>query len=208
MKRRTENGTPKGSPTKWEVKRKAESGELRADNGDLSPFTFHLSALLLLLLVSSCTSKKKLVSPMAHAASYEWMSAKMNGELKTENTETTLSFTGSLRMRRDSTIWISASALMGIENLRALITRDSVVLINRMEQTYLAEPLSTVEIAMGTPSFQELQSTLLGNGTSEHVEIQYGPYTAKIQYSDIHWDEPTTFPMKINKKYERMKLKP
>lgn len=171
-------------------------------------------ATVWLLLASSCTAKKKLISPMAHAASYEWMSAKMNGELKTENAEaalnsqlSTLSFTGTLRMRRDSTIWISASALMGIENVRALITQDSVFLINRMNQTYLAEPFSAMEETMGTPSFQELQSTLLGNGTSEHVEIQYGPYTAKIQYSDIHWDEPTTFPMKINKKYERMVLK-
>lgn len=178
-------------------------------------------ATVWLLLASSCTAKKKLISPMAHAASYEWMSAKMNGELKTENAErktenadstfrspfSVLRFTGSLRMRRDSTIWISASALMGIENVRALITQDSVFLINRMNQTYLAEPFSAMEETMGTPSFQELQSTLLGNGTSEYVEIQYGPYTAKIQYSDIHWDEPTTFPMKINKKYERMVLK-
>lgn len=187
----------------------------RTENGERKTFSFQLSALLLLLLVSSCTSKKKLVSPMAHATSYEWMSAKMNGELTMENGETalnsqlsTLSFTGTLRMRRDSTIWISASALMGIENLRALITQDSVILINRMEQTYLAEPFSAMEETMGTPSFREVQSTLLGNGSSEHVVIQYGPYTAKIHYSDIHWDEPTIFPMKINKKYERMKLKP
>jgi hypothetical protein len=38
------------------------------------------------------------------------------------------------------------------------------------------------------------------------VELQFGPYTAKIRYSDIHWDEPTTFPIKINESYERMKL--
>ena len=200
MKRRTENG-----------KRKNESGQ----RGKFSVFRFPFSVMLLLLLVSSCTSKKKLVSPMAHAASYEWMSAKINGELITENADSTirspfsvLRFTGSLRMRRDSTIWISASALMGIENLRALITRDSVVLINRMEQTYLAEPLSVMEETLGTPSLQELQSMLLGNGTSEHVEIQYGPYSVKIRYADIRWDEPTTFPIKINPKYERMRPKP
>ena len=44
-------------------------------------------AMVGLLLASSCTAKKKLVSPMAHAAHYEWMSAKMSGELKVESVE-------------------------------------------------------------------------------------------------------------------------
>jgi hypothetical protein len=180
-------------------------------------------ATVWLLLASSCTAKKKLISPMAHAASYEWMSAKMNGELKTENAErktenadstfrspfSVLRFTGSLRMRRDSTIWISASALMGIENVRALITQDSVFLINRMNQTYLAENLEETCRGVSLPpmTVQDFQAVLLGNGTSDQVVVRFGPYVANIQYSDIHWDEPTTFPMKINKKYERMVLK-
>jgi hypothetical protein len=163
-------------------------------------------AMVGLLLASSCTAKKKLVSPMAHAAHYEWMSAKMSGELKVESGA--FPFSGTLRMRRDSTIWISASALMGIENLRALITQDSVILINRMDQTYLAETL--VETCHGASlpptTLHEFQAMLLGNGTSDAVVVQFGPYLAKIRYSDIHWDEPTTFPMKINKKYERIKL--
>ena len=163
-------------------------------------------AMVGLLLASSCTAKKKLVSPMAHAAHYEWMSAKMSGELKVKSGE--FPFSGTLRMRRDSTIWISASALMGIENLRALITQDSVILINRMDQTYLAETL--VETCHGASlppmTLHEFQAMLLGNGTSDAVVVQIGPYLAKIKYSDIHWDEPTTFPMKINKKYERIKL--
>ena len=163
-------------------------------------------AMVGLLLASSCTAKKKLVSPMAHAAHYEWMSAKMSGELKVESGE--FPFSGTLRMRRDSTIWISASAWMGIENLRALITQDSVILINRMDQTYLAETL--VETCHGASlppmTLHEFQAMLLGNGTSDAVVVQIGPYLAKIRYSDIHWDEPTTFPMKINKKYERIKL--
>lgn len=160
--------------------------------------------LVLLLLVTSCTAKKKLVSPMAHATDYEWMSAKMSGELKAESGA--FPFTGTLRMHRDSTIWVSASALMGIENFRALVTQDSVILVNRMNQTYLAEPTVTVMETINAPSLQEFQAMLLGNGTSDHVEIQYGPYTAKILYSDIHWDEPQSFPIKINKKYERIKL--
>ena len=140
---------------------------------------------------------------MAHVADYQWMTAKMSGELKVESGE--FSFTGNLRMRRDSTIWMSISAFMGMESIRTLITQDSVVLVNRMNQTYLAEPLSTMTQTMQTPSLQETQALLLGDGSADHVEIQWGPYIAKIRYSDIQWDEPTSFPIKINKNYERVR---
>lgn len=166
----------------------------------LSSFTFLLSMVIFLLLVSSCGSKKKLVSPMAHAANYEWMTAKMNGELSVTSQSTPFSFTGQLRMRHDSTIWVSAS-VMGVEAVRARVTNDSVLMVNRFEKTYLAEPLET----LGTSSLQDFQSLLL-NGVSDTVVIPWGPYTARIRYSDIQWDIPTTFPIKINNHYERMKL--
>ena len=162
-----------------------------------------LMAMAVLLLVSSCDPKKKLVSPMAHMADYEWMTAKMSGELGVRSEE--FSFTGNLRMRRDSTIWMSISAFIGMESIRMLVTQDTVVLVNRLNQTYLAEPFSTVVEKQGIPSFQEIQSHLLGDGTADHVELQWGPYRAKIRYSDIHWDEPANFPIKINKNYERIK---
>lgn len=160
----------------------------------------------LLLLLASCSSHKKVVSPTAHA-DYQWMTAKISGEVTLASHPSPLTFNGTLRMRRDSAVWISASAMMGMESLRALITQDSVIMVNRMDQTYLAEPLQLVAEKMHLPAtLQETQALLLGNGANDHVAIQFGPYAAKIRYSDIQWNEPTTFPIKINKKYERMKL--
>lgn len=189
------------------MKRRTENGKRKVENGLFSVL------LLLLLLTAACTSKKKTVSSMAHAKDYTWMSAKVNGELIAENGETTshspfsvLRFTGLLRMHRDSTVWLSASAFMGMENARFLVTNDSVTMINRVNQTYLAESISGLVETHQVPSLQELQSMLLGSGSSDHVELRWGPYTAKIQYDDIQWDEPTSFPMKISKKYERVKL--
>lgn len=165
-------------------------------------------ATALLLLVTSCRSKK-LVSPLSHASSYEWMNAKMSMEVSADsslNSPSSYTLSGSLRMRRDSTVWISTS-MWGVEGVRALVTQDSVIMVNRMNETYLAEPIALVSKAFRFPiTLQEFQSLLLGDGTSDHVEIQFGPYTAKIRYSDIQWDEPVTFPIKINKKYERIKL--
>lgn len=159
-----------------------------------------------LMLASSCSARKKLVSPLAHAASYEWMVAKMNMDVTAPGAEYH-DVTGTLRMRRDSTIWVSVSALMGIETIRTRITNDSVILVNRFDKTYLAEPLQEVATALNIPTtLQESQALLLGNGSSDQVMLQFGPYTARIRYSDIRWDEPTTFPIKINASYERMKL--
>ena len=152
---------------------------------------------------------------MAHVADYQWMTAKMDIEVVNSDSTLTSQFspftlTGSLRMRRDSTIWISASAMMGMESLRTLVTQDSVVLLNRLNQTYIAEPLLIVLVnlpeTLHAMSLHDCQAMLLGNGSSDRVKIQYGPYTAHIHYVDIQWDVPTTFPIKINKKYERIKL--
>lgn len=157
-----------------------------------------------LLLLASCASKKKLVTPPSPAETYEWMTAKFNGEVTLNADRSPFNFTGSLRMRRDSTIWISATGFMGMEGIRALITQDSVIVINRLDQTYVAEPFEAMAATVRAPSLKECQALLLGNGT-EPVVIQYGPYYATIRYSDIHWNEPTTFPIKINKRYERRK---
>lgn len=159
-----------------------------------------------LLLVSSCTTRKKMVKPEEHAG-FQWMTAKVNGTLLLNPSSSVFNFTGTVRMRCDSAIWVSASAMLGIENIRALITNDSIVMINRMDQTYLAEPLAVVAEKFHLPSsFQELQTLLLGGGATDPVELHLGPNQVNIKYSDVRWDEPTTFPIKINKNYERMKL--
>ena len=159
-----------------------------------------------LLLVASCASKKKLTPPPAPEATYQWVTAKMDMDIAAPGLEYH-NVSGILRMRRDSTIWISASAMMGIEAVRTRITCDSVILLNRLDGSYLAEPLDTVMAKLQLPlTLHESQTLLLGKGGSEPVELQFGPYTAKIRYSDIHWDEPTTFPIKINSRYERRKL--
>ena len=170
-----------------------------------------LTVFLVVLLVASCTSHKKIVKPEDHS-DYQWMTAKMNVEVSTVDTTlnsqlSTLNFAGTVRMRRDSVVWVSVSAMLGMETIRVLVSQDSVVVINRMSRNYLAEPSSKVEERFRIPvTPKELQGMLLGNGISDHVEIQYGPYQAKIKYSDIHWDEPTTFPIKTNNNYERIKL--
>ena len=126
--------------------------------------------------------------------------------------------TGQLRMRNDSIVWLSVTATMGVEVLRAKVSNDSVWVLNRMEKTYLAEPLDSLCAKVGMPlSLPLVQTLLLDNNEGvppvENQTVgwnQYDYYTGeikvKLKYSNIKLDQPTTFPLKITNKMERIQL--
>ncbi len=119
-------------------------------------------------------------------------------------------------MRKDSIVWLSVTATMGVEVLRAKVSNDSVWMLNRMEKTYLAEPLDSLAIQLGMPlSLPWLQNLLLDNNEGlVPVENQtvllknfaFGNYSAKVKYNNIRRDEPTTFPLKITDKMDRFRI--
>lgn len=125
---------------------------------------------------------------------------------------------GQIRMRKDSLIWLTVTATMGVEVLRAKVSNDSVWFINRMEKTYLAEPLDTVSAQLGIPlSLPWVQTMLLNNNESippvENQTVQLrtyvmGEWAAKIKYNNIKLNEKTSFPLKITDKMERIRIKP
>jgi hypothetical protein len=68
-----------------------------------------------------------------------------------------------LRMKKNEYIWLSVKKL-GFEVGRALITKDSAFIINRLNNEYYAEPLSYVEQAYNLPgNLSDAQQLLLGN---------------------------------------------
>jgi len=69
-----------------------------------------------------------------------------------------------LRMYKDSVIWLSLTGPLGIEGIRAYITRDSVKLLNKQDKIYTARSVSylqeVTELPLDLPSLQNL---LAGN---------------------------------------------
>ena len=173
-------------------------------------------AILLLsiaLLASACSARKKVVQPTS-PQSFEWLTAKLDIQAGGNG----LSFddlSGQLRMRKDSLVWVSVTA-MGIELARMKVSTDSVWVINRMDKTYLAEPLDAISGQLGMPlSLPLVQAQLLGNNEglapTENQTVQlknftFGNFSAKVKYSNIRLDETTTFPLKITDKMERFRL--
>ena len=115
-------------------------------------------------------------------------------------------------------MWLSITATMGMEVLRAKISNDSVWIVNRLEKTYLTEPLDTVSAQLGMPLSLPLVQTLLldNNEGLPPVENQtvllktfvMGNLSAKVRYKNIKLEEKTNFPLKISDKMERFRIKP
>lgn len=74
------------------------------------------------------------------------------------------SVNAKLTMWKDSAIWVSANAMLGIEALRVLVTRDSVKLLNKLEKTYAARSISFLQEVTNLPlNLYTLQEMLIGN---------------------------------------------
>jgi len=70
----------------------------------------------------------------------------------------------NVRIQRDQKIWISFTALAGIEIARVLITPDSILLRNNFQSTYLAKPFSFIQsFSNKRVDFKMLQSIIAGN---------------------------------------------
>lgn len=82
-------------------------------------------------------SRAVLDSMQEHAFNFEWFTGKAKVEILqgTDKTE----FTASLRMRKDSAIWISVSPALGLEVARVLMTKDSIRVIDRLNGDYYSK---------------------------------------------------------------------
>ena len=174
-----------------------------------------IALLTMVMVATSCASRKKTVAP-PQSQTFEWMTA--NLDIQAEGNGMAFdNLAGQIRMRKDSLIWLTVTATMGVEVLRAKVSNDSVWFINRMEKTYLAEPLDSVSAQLGIPlSLPWVQTMLLNNNESippvENQMVQLrtfvmGEWAAKIKFNNIKLNEKTNFPLKITDKMERILLK-
>lgn len=166
------------------------------------------------LLLASCSAHKKTVQP-TQPQTFEWLTTNLSIQAE-GNGMASDDLSGQLRMRHDSLIWLSVTATMGVEVLRAKISNDSIWILNRLEKTYLAEPLDSIAIQLGMPlSIPWVENLLLDNNEgippvdNQTVQLKtfvMGGFSAKIRYNNIKINEKTTFPLKITNKMQRVRI--
>lgn len=72
--------------------------------------------------------------------------------------------TAFIRMYRDSVIWVSINAILGMEAIRAYITKDSVKLFNKQSNVYTPRSVAYLQEVTALPlDLSTLQQLLIGN---------------------------------------------
>ncbi len=73
-------------------------------------------------------------------------------------------FTAILRLQKDSALWVSINALLGIEAFRILITPDSVKVMNKLDKVVQLRSMGYLQEITKIPfTFTELQNLIIGN---------------------------------------------
>ena len=147
--------------------------------------------LMLIAILASCRSTKKITSAIAKKDSVELQgsrakedsirfinetfqqlkmnrinfttfSAKVNVDYKTDDKNYDVNV--FVRMYKDSVIWISVNAIFGIEALRVFITRDSVKLLDKQSKEYTSRAVSYLQEVSALPlDLATLQDLIIGN---------------------------------------------
>jgi outer membrane lipoprotein-sorting protein len=68
------------------------------------------------------------------------------------------------RMFKDSAIWVSVNAILGIEAMRLYVTKDSVWLLDKLNKTYIARSVDYLREVTSLPlNLYTLQDLIIGN---------------------------------------------
>ena len=124
------------------------------------------------LLLTSCHTSRTTVAPSTSAKvdifsciqsqvpRPEWLSC--SAAIDFESDALSIKLDANIRYRRDSIIWMNVKK-MGFEVARVLITKDSVYLLNHIDNAYTVQGLAFLETSLGLPAdFKNLENLLLG----------------------------------------------
>ena len=130
------------------------------------------------LLNNSSLLEKELIKKInSKNISPEWTSLNSKIKINKEGQETKIN--AQIRIKKDSVIWISVKAPLGIEVFRTMITPDSIYYMSRMNKTYFVKNISHIkEVVKADVSFIKLQEILFAspnitvfNSDKENYEI-------------------------------------
>lgn len=155
----------------------------------------HITLFFLVIILSSCNLFKKsniennllndssllekeLIKKInSQNISPDWTS--LNSKIKVNKEGQEVTINAHIRIKKDSIIWISVKAPLGIEIFRTMITSDSVYYMNRMNKNYFIKHISHIrEVVKANVSFIKLQEIIFAspnitvlNSDKENYEI-------------------------------------
>ena len=140
---------------------------------------FFLAFALIIVVLESCKSSERVAKERAvknrtagfvlkryneARFDYDWLGMKVDADFGTE--EESSGFKATIRMRKDSLIWVSITPALGIEMIRVMITPDSLKYLSKIPDNkfYYFGTFEDVNKLVGTSfDFEMLQQLLVGN---------------------------------------------
>lgn len=105
----------------------------------------------------------------AHQLIFNTFSAKATTRLEIDNSSNDVTL--NMRIEHDKRIWVSITAVLGIEVARALITPDSIKIINKLQGVYIKQPFSYVyKYASSQVNYRMLEAIFTGNAMPEALD--------------------------------------
>ena len=163
-------------------------------------------AIVLMLLVTSCKSKKNIAeSDVINFSTRKVISNHMNAGFnrktlnaritaKYQDPKSSASFSVKLRMEKDKTIWLSATKF-GIPVAKAKITPERVSYYEKLSRTYFDGDFVLISKFLGTElDYEKLQNLLLGQAI---LDLKKGKFS-----SDYKNKSYELLPKKSNGLYE------
>lgn len=105
-----------------------------------------------------------------------------------------------VRIERDKAIWISVTALLGLEVARIMITPQQIQILNKLQGEYLAEPFDYIyNYTNRGVTFNVLQDVLMGNVSSsllrgENVQVA----SAEDEFIVVGLQESLSYQYRVN----------
>tara|TARA_B110000438_G_scaffold298893_1_gene347970 strand:- start:776 stop:1528 length:753 start_codon:yes stop_codon:yes gene_type:complete len=128
--------------------------------------------------VSNPVNSKELIEKVnSENISPEWIS--LNAKIEIDQKDNNTQVSAQIRVKKDSVIWISVKAPLGIEIFRTMITPDSIYYMSRMNKTYLIKPISDLKEVIKTDiSYDQLQDILFASPqiTKKKLEFSSTPF--------------------------------
>jgi hypothetical protein len=120
------------------------------------------------VVLDSKKSKEVISNMEAAKFNFNFLAAKAKVQIESNNKTNSISF--NIRMKKDEKIWISVTALGGIEVARALLTVDSVKIMDKINAKYIAADYDYIsEIIKNEVNFTTVQNILIGNYSQEYL---------------------------------------
>jgi len=113
-------------------------------------------------------SLSKLEAIRASQLNYNTFSAKAKTMLDINGSSNNVTL--NIRIQKGKKIWISITAIAGIEVARALITPDSLLAINKLQGLYIRKPFSYIySYTSQQINFDSLEALLVGNAIPQLI---------------------------------------